>query len=89
MKSLTLENFENLVTKINTVLDHDNTWNMQTAFTALIEQLEKFENVFLSFEDETFVYSKEYVFIVEGSEFDNEVTIFQSYEDIKRLSIAC
>lgn len=86
MKTLTLENFDNIITSINTVLKCDSSWNMQTALVALIEQLEKFDNVFVCFEDETFVCGGEYEFTVEGVEFDTTVTVSQAYEDIKTLN---
>lgn len=83
----TIQDLENLVSKINTVLKCDGTWTMQTALTAFIEQSEKFDNVFMQFEDETFCTGTNYTFTVEGLEdFDLDFTIFQMYEDIKKLS---
>lgn len=84
----TMAQLETLVTKINTVLRHDNTWTMQTALTAFIEQVEKFENVFVQFEDETFNIENVYDFTVEGiEEYPITFSIFQMYEDLKILSI--
>ncbi|AUR89160.1 hypothetical protein NVP1121O_132 [Vibrio phage 1.121.O._10N.286.46.C4] len=83
----TSQHLKKAIEKVNSILSYDSTWSMQTAFTAFIEHLSMFENVFLTFEDETFIYGEEYDFTLEFKNGEHMTfTIYQAYEDIPKLS---
>ena len=85
MTTANIQTIETLVKTINNIMQSE--WNTQTGFTALVEKLQKYDNVFQSFDNEVFICGETYDFCLEVEDQTIDFTIYQAYADIKKFTL--